>query len=214
VPVDFDNDGDIDLALTDEIADVIVLYENKGVDGGPQATPACASTPVPCRTPAVGEKASVKLQDRSPSSGDRLLWKWIKGATTPKSDFGNPVMTDGYDLCLYDNGSLIGSMAAPAGGVCDGKPCWAEKTKGFDYKDKELTPHGLQKIVMREGLLPGKAKIVLKGSGDNLDMPDLDAITGPIEVQLQRRTGGMCFGASYSAPFQKQDSAQLKDKAD
>jgi FG-GAP-like repeat/Bacterial Ig-like domain len=213
VLLDFDNDGDIDMALTDEIADVVVLEENVGVNAA-TPTPACAPTPEPCRTPAVGGKAFFQLQDKSPDDKDRLTWKWLKGATTPKADFGNPVTTDGYDLCVYDAGALVASAIAPAGGTCAGKPCWKDKTKGFDYKDKDLTPGGLQKMVMREGLLDGKAKIILKGKGANLPMPDLGTLTGPLDVQLRRRTGGMCFGATYSAPFLKNDGVTLKDKAD
>jgi hypothetical protein len=30
VPIDFDNDNDVDLALVDEVADVVLLYRNEG----------------------------------------------------------------------------------------------------------------------------------------------------------------------------------------
>ncbi len=213
VPLDFDNDGDIDLALTDEIADIVLLEENVGYNAA-QPTPACAPTPEPCRTPAVGEKALLKLQDRSPDDKDRLLWKWIKGATTPKSDFGDPLTADAYDLCIYDAGALVAGATAPVGGQCRTKPCWTDKRTGFDYKDNDFTPNGIQKMTLREGLAPGKAKIIVKGRGANLPMPALGSLTGPVDVQLRRSTGGLCFGATYSAPFQKNDGVTFKDKAD
>ena len=139
IMLDFDNDGDIDLALTDEIADVVVLQENVGI-GVPQPTPGCAPAPEPCRTPTVGGKSQLQLQDRVPNDKDRLSWKWSGGAATSKAEFGNPVTTDAFDLCIYDNGALVASQSAPQGGVCAGRACWAEKTKSFDYKDKEYTP--------------------------------------------------------------------------
>jgi hypothetical protein len=213
IPFDADNDGDIDLALTDEIADVVIIQKNIGFTG-PTATPACALAPEVCRTPALSEKALLKLQDRTPDDRDSLLWKWMKGAVTPKTDYGNPVMSDGYTLCFYDNGSLVTGMSAPAGGLCDGNPCWKDKTKGFDYKDKDLTPNGLQKITLREGLTAGTAKIIVKGKGLNLPMPSLAPLTGPLTVQLRKNTGGVCWGATYSAPFLKDDGVVLKDRAD
>jgi hypothetical protein len=213
VMLDFDNDGDIDLALTDEIADVVILYENEAVSL-PTSTPACAETPVPCRTPSVAGKALIQLKDKSPNEKDGLLFKWIKGSETTKAEFNNPVTTEVYDLCIYDDDQLISGGTAPAGGFCAGKACWQEKTTGYNYKDVDLTPHGIQKIVMREGLLPGKSKIVVKGKGANIDMPSLSAVTGPLDVQLQQRNGGLCFGAHYSFPFLKDDGVTLKDKAD
>jgi len=220
VPVDFDNDGDIDLALTDEIADTVALWKNIGVNNPTPtptptvtATPACAQTPDACRTPALAGKALIQLKDNATDSKDKLSWKWIKGAVTPKSDFGNPLTTDVYDLCIYDNGALIAGMMVPAGGVCATKPCWKDKSTGYDYKDKDLTPSGIQKMTMREGLVAGKAKILVKGAGVNLPMP-AGAITGPVDVQLRKSSGGACFGARYTAPFLKNDGATFKDKAD
>ncbi len=212
VMLDFDNDGDIDLALTDEIADVVVLHENVGV-GGPAPTPACAPTPEPCRTPTLSGKAQLQLQDRMPDDKDRLSWKWSAGAATSKSEYGDPLTTDGYDLCIYDDGALVASQTAPAGGLCSNKACWVSKTKSFDYKDKQFTPSGLEKMSLKEGVA-GKAQIQVKGRGDNLGLPALGPLTGPIDVQLRRRDGGICFGSTFSTPFTKDDGVTLKDKAD
>lgn len=212
IMLDFDNDGDIDLALTDEIADVVILHENVGFSV-PQPTPACAPTPEPCRTPIASGKSQLQLQDRMPSDKDRLSWKWSAGAATTKADYGDPVTTDAYDLCIYDNGALVSALPAPSGGICAGRPCWAEKTKSFDYKDKEYTPAGLERIQLKEGVA-GKAAIQVKGRGSNLGLPPLGPLTGPIAVQLRRRDGGICFGSTFSAPFAKDDGVTLKDKAD
>jgi hypothetical protein len=212
VLLDIDDDGDVDMALTDEIADVIVLMENTGVVVG-QPTPACAPTPEPCRTPTASAKSQIQLQDRMPDDKDKLQWKWASGAATMKNEFGNPVTTDGYDLCIYDNNALVESHMALPGGLCANKACWASKTKSFEYKDKELTPHGIEKISLKEGLA-GKASIQVKGKGGLLGVTPLGPLTGPLSVQLRRRDGGICFGTTFSAPFTKDDGVTLKDKAD
>ena len=38
--------------------------------------------------------------------------------------------------------------------------------------------------------------------------------TGPIVVQLQRSGGAPCFGATYSAPFLRNDGVNFRDRAD
>ncbi len=212
IMLDFDNDGDIDLALTDEIADEVVFHENVGVDE-PEPTPGCAPTPEPCRTPTASGKSQLSIKNTAPDDKDRLSWKWSAGAATAKAEYGDPVTTDGYDVCIYEAGSLIATQSAPAGGICAGRACWASKTKSFDYKDKEYTPSGLEKIQLKEGIA-GKASIQVKGRGFNLGLPALTPPTGAIDVQLRRRDGGICFGTKFSPPFTKDDGTSLKDKAD
>src|SRR5262245_63855766 len=134
VLLDFDNDGDIDLALSDEIADVVTLAQNAS---GP--SPLCPPAPAACRTTVQAGKSSFTLKDKTPDMGDQVVWKWA-GQITAKSDYGNPATTDDYAICLYDAGSLVASATAGAGGTCGTKPCWAEKPTSFAYKDKDSMP--------------------------------------------------------------------------
>ncbi len=177
--------------------------------------PACGTTPAVCRTPVASQKALLYLKDDlTDDTKDKLLWKWIKGSVTAKTDFGHPDTTDTYELCIYDNGGLVMSATAPAGGTCaDGNLCWAEKTTSFKYKDKDLTPDGLQLVLLKQGLDPGKAKIIVKGKGTLLAMPDLADLESPVTVQLKRN--GVCWGAKYSfPPVIKNTVEKFKDKAD
>lgn len=209
VPLDFDNDGDIDLAMSDEIADVVVLMQNTS---GP--SPICPPAPASCREPIESGKASLTLKDRTPDSGDQIVWKWIKGPVTPKADYGDPLTSDEFALCIYDAGLLLTSASAPAGGACSGKPCWTDKPTNLTYRNRVGSTSGTQSVKLKEGLVDGKASIAVKAKGMKVVMPDLGAITGPVTVQLHRSGGGPCFGATYSAPFQKSDATQLKDKSD
>lgn len=186
----------------------------------PTATPTCGAAPVAgCRTPAVGQKALLLLKDQADSTKDKLIWKWIKGSATSKvPDFGTPLTSTSYILCIYDSTpALISSAVAPADELCNvASPtaCWADKPTGFKYKDVDLTPNGVQQILLKEGLAE-KAKIIVKGKGANLVMPSMP-LSQPVTVQLRNSTG-VCWEAVYSAPAIKNEAGppgQFKDKAD
>lgn len=179
----------------------------------PTATPGCGLAPESgCRAPAVSGKATIALRDKLDDAKDTVAWVWAKGSVTPKEDFGDPISTTHYDLCLYDEAStLVMTASVPPGGLCGKKACWKATKHGFTYVNKALAPDGVQQLVLVQGLLPGKAKITAKGKGVNLDMPPLP-LAGPVRVQL-KNTGGACWEATYSAPL-KNDAAQFKAKAD
>ena len=184
------------------------------------AIPACGATPEgDCRTPTVAGKSQLQIIDRSPDDRDALSWKWLKGSVTTKADFGEPTISDDYQLCIYDGASsLILAATIPAGGVCGTttlKPCWQEKSSGFTYKNKARTPNGVEQLMLKQGLTDGRAQIALKGKGVNLGDPQLP-IVQPVTVELHR-TNGPCWSAVYSAPATKNlgpPAGQFKDKAD
>jgi hypothetical protein len=213
VPVDFDNDGDIDLALSDEISDVVLLMQN---ENGP--SPLCPVTPATCRAPAQGGKAILLLKDKASDPQDKIMWKWLKGATTPKSDFGDPIDSDDYALCLYEDeggtDELRTSVVAGHGGQCGNRPCWAEKTYGWLFRDSNGSPTGASVLKLKEGLTDGAAKILFRGKGGALAMPNLSQLTGTLTVQLHRSGGAPCFEATFSLPFILSDGETLKDRAD
>lgn len=182
------------------------------------ATPTCAAAPVGgCRTPAVGGKASLQLKEASLDTKDQLQWKWSQGSVTTKADYGAPTTSTPYQLCIY-NGTptLILGATIPPGGMCGTttlKPCWKDKATGFDYKDKALTPAGIEQLKLKEGLFAGKAQIQVKGKGSLLDDPTIPLVQ-PITVQLNNTSSGLCWEATYSAPATKNEAGQFKDKAD
>jgi hypothetical protein len=115
---------------------------------------------------------------------------------------------------VYDQNGLVLSAQAPAGGTCDGKPCWKAtgSLSAYKYKDKELTPDGLLQVQLKQGS-DGKAKIQVKGKGANLDDPDLASLVQPLTVQIAN-TNGLCWEAVYSAPASSHTADQFKDTAD
>lgn len=177
----------------------------------------CDAVPlVGCRQPVVGNKALLMLKNKG-GNGDKLVWKWIKGAATAVEDFGDPLASTAYTLCIYDETGGTPSLAltafVPAGGVCDGKPCWSVIGKGFKYKDPGAANAGINALLLKFGEA-GKAKIVAKGKDDNLDTPSLPlAQDQRVIVQLKNQVG-VCWEASYGAPATKHDDTQFKDKGD
>ena len=153
------------------------------------------------------------MKDNTIDAKDQIKWKWVKGAATLKTEFGDPTTTDTYFLCVYDNGSRISAMTILPGGMCAGKPCWKSKSTGFAYKNKGLTPDGVLSATLKAGI-DGKALVKVTAKGVNVPEPVLSSITGPVVVQFQVANSSLCFGATYSAPFKKSDGATFSDKAD
>jgi hypothetical protein len=154
------------------------------------------------------------IRDKVPTSRSVLTWRWSKGPTTPIADFGDPVGSDDYALCLYDNGTLLASAAADHGGTCSGKPCWKEHSTYTTYDNRHASTTGTRSVKLTQGLVDGEASIVFKGKGVKLALPDLGSLSGPVVAQLQRSGGGPCFGATFSAPFTQSDGAVFRDTSD
>jgi hypothetical protein len=122
---------------------------------------------------------------------------------------------DGWSLCLYDAGALVWEGVLPAGGVCGvDKPCWKPAGNGFQYKDKHALPDGLGAASLKGDPADGKPKAGAKGKGAALGLADFSALNGPVDAQLQRADGGLCLGATFSAPFDKQDASRFKARSD
>ncbi len=98
----------------------------------------------------------------------------VEGRGDAIGDFGTPLTTTSYELCIYNaTPSVIGNYRVPAGGMCADKPCWKADTKKAKYNDKELTPDGVQKLQLKPSAVNGKAKALLKGKGARLVLPTL-----------------------------------------
>jgi hypothetical protein len=198
--------------------DVPGIFERHATEP-PLPPPVCGAAPfVGCRVPAVGEKAQLQMKNNARDEKDLLVWKWTSGSLTIKEEFGRPLTTTSYRLCVYDGTpSLILDAVIPAAGTCGAKrprPCWRETGSGYGYGDSDLTPDGIKTLVLKEGA-QGKAEISLKGKGPLLDDVTIPIMASPVRAQLTN--GETCWEAVYSAPFLKNTatpSPEFKDKAD
>jgi len=152
-----------------------------------------------CRPP---RRAFLALANRSKDARDRLLYRWVPRDVPQAADFGTPLTSTDYSLCIYDNAGggdrLLLERTAPAGGRCGRRPCWkAIKGNGFRYRDAAGAADGLTSIVLRGGAA-GKARVTVAGAGARLGLPPL-GLTPAVTAQLQA-AGGACFAATYNTP--------------
>lgn len=174
---------------------------------------ACGARPqAGCLAPVPGQKNTLQVKVKDDPLKSNLGWKRTKEPVTTKTTFGAPLTTTNYDLCIYDGtSSLISHVSMPAGGICaNDKPCWKETSSGFKYANK--TANGAVGLVLKQGLEPGKAKIVVRGKGTLADVPSLPLTVAPVRVQL-KHSDGECWDVVYSTPT-RSDAEQFKANAD
>lgn len=168
-----------------------------------------------CREPTAAGGATLVLRDSDDDAKDLLLWKWRRGPAASKAEFGDPLASTGYALCVYDDTGLLTTVTAPAGDTCGHHPCWAERGGGFRYRDPERTPDGAAGILLQPGHHDGRTKIVVEASGENLDLPDLSSLESPLTVQLRRSGSRLCWSAGYSfPPARRNDAMRFRDRSD
>jgi hypothetical protein len=160
----------------------------------------CTAAPLAgCRTAANATRPVLLVKEGSTDERDQLIWRWVTGEATALGDFGDPLSSESYALCLYDGDGpaapRMSAALAPAGGTCAGRPCWKPAgTKGFGYNDRNRTPSGMLRLVLKSGD-DGRARVIAKGKGLQLEMPPLP-LPLPVRVQLQS-TSGECWEAAY-----------------
>lgn len=174
----------------------------------PRAIAQCSIAPVAGCVPAPISGSGGMLSCRGPhlirgATFQRILLKWGSGPLM-KADFGNPLTTDSYQLCIYDGASsLIAAVTAPAGRVCnvDGRPsCWKEKSNGFIFLGTPPTlnpPYGVWKMFLKAG---PNGQIRFDARGAQIPMLTSPPFAQPVTVQVQNTGSGRCWEATYSAP--------------
>lgn len=183
------------------------------VTATPTATvppPICPPTPDTCSTPG---RSSLSVKTTGDATKDALSFRYSGGPTTNAADFGDPTMTTSYALCIYQNGLLHLELSAPPTGTCAGKPCWALKTKGFSYKDKEASPSGVTALSLAKGDEPGKAKIGVKAKGLSIPDPVSIPLGVPVAAQVHNSSNANCWGDSWTLAEIDNDGVKFKAKS-
>ena len=165
-----------------------------------------------CHEILVSQASRLSLRDRTPATGDMLVWNWRKGEASDVIDLGDPLSTTDTIFCLFDGlgGSdhLILSATAPAGSG------WrVNGTQGYSLKNPTGTPQGLNGITMRAGSA-GRSRMLVRGHGVNLGLtlPAL-GLTTPVKAQLQVK-GGACWSAVYGAHVKANGAVQFRAASD
>ncbi len=186
--------------------DADVCTSADACDGAGACAGSAAPAPV-CRMPTGSGKSLLLLKDKSNDKSDLLLWKWTRGEATTPAEFADPTVATTYTLCVYDASAAVQPLVearAQVGGE------WKLSGSGYRYRDRARSPDGLLSIKLKPGAA-GKALVKVKGKGSNLALPAL-GLASPVVVQL-RRSGGGCWGATFSSPS-RNDASQFKAKSD
>ncbi len=174
--------------------------DDGNLTSGDGCSPSCELElcgPVPatgCRGTTT-RSSSLSIKNPAADKNDRFQLKWTKGEATSLAEFGDPLHSTGYVVCVYDSSASAQPLltaTAPAGGTCKkAKPCWKASKGRYSYDDGLLTPDGLQLVRLKEGVA-NKARIEVKGKGSGLRPPSLP-LTLPVTVQIKNTTTGVCW---------------------
>lgn len=170
----------------------------------PPPPPLCGAAPLSsCR--AAG-RSTVLLRKHADPARDTLVWKWLKGDATALADFGVPLLTTDYALCVYDASGgpgtlVVAAAAAPGFG-------WRALGSGFSFTNAGA-PGGLSKLLLQSGV-QGRAKVLAKGKGPDLALPSpLPFGANPVAiVQLVNREGE-CWSTTFTGAA-RSDAGLLK----
>jgi hypothetical protein len=169
-------------------------------------TPICAETPIDeCAGSTRRGGVSIDLNLGRGS----LKWRHSRGEPSPPEDFGDPLTTTGFALCIYDESAnpqpVFEAKLPPGGNFCHldpltAKACWdryplSGPAKKWQYRDRQYTPHGIFSGTFMPSEI-NKTKVDLTGKGSNLPPAPLP-FSGTVTAQVQN-SPGKCWGAVLS----------------
>lgn len=178
-------------------------------------TPGCGVAPrVGCRT---AENSSLHYRDDADDDRDRLTYKWSKGAATTQAEFGDPLTSTQYALCIYARSTedLYAESNVPAGASN-----WsAVSDKGFKYRDSLVLADGTKQVQLKGHQTQAKSKLQWKGSGGGLpDLPVQLPLPGgafPLLIQVSGSDTSVCFETRFEigdVSSNKEGSLKVKQK--
>ncbi len=178
----------------------------------PTPSPAMTCPPVPqaqCRQQQKPRRGRLTIDDWQGryDRKDRVEFTWRYGEGTALADFGDPVATTSYALCVYDGSGALVFGASLAGG--EG---WRRRQQGFEFADHELSQSGVRRVVLRSRgatagaamiRIVGRGRIGTLGSAGGGNLPDLGAFPlavapSPLRAQLIHSEGG-CWEGRYAS---------------
>jgi hypothetical protein len=143
-----------------------------------------------CKLPFVAHQSTLRFAETQSDPDTIFTWRWRQGSQTTLGDFGDPLATTAYVLCLYDGSAraqpVVADAAEPQG--------WKALFNGFSYLVRG--EHPLRKLVLRAGD-DGHAKIL--GHGDTTTVQSVLPFTMPVLVQLQA-SNGQCWETDFATP--------------
>lgn len=180
------------------------------------ATPTASATPTTtgcpsapsggCRAP---DRSRIRIRSGGRPQDRSFSWTW-RGAIPDVSVFGDPRVSTGHQLCLYNDNALALAISIPPAGDCNGSACWriTRTGNGFVFSDPDGTNTGIHRIRLQAGPV---ARVTVGGGGANLAVSLPSAGSLNVTVQLRSETGE-CWEAVFPAPPVVRTSAQFTDR--
>jgi hypothetical protein len=158
----------------------------------------CATAPrAGCKQSVVPGKSSLTFTQTGRTDPDDVYtWKWLFGARTDVADFGSPMSTTGYALCIYDASVRSQPVVANTASAAIG---WKSVTGGYTRNYRPNRP--LRRLVLKAGA-DGKARIVAHGDSDTVRQ--ILPFVAPVVVQMQSDEGD-CWETTFAAPKRNDD---------
>ena len=159
--------------------------------------------------------ATLQMVSQPNTAPDKLTFKWKKGPAIALGDFGTPIGSTSYALCIYDEAGGVPFNAyhgQPPGG-CGTAACWTpSSTTGCKFKSKTGAPDGITNLLLKAGAAD-KAKVEVSAG-------KLDLALSPFPLQQSRRvvaqvrtSTGQCWGATFSTAT-KNTATKFSAKSD
>lgn len=175
------------------------------------ATPAATATPLPTLTatstplpigcsptPVVGcrsaDKSLVLLRSTANPDRKRVLWKFLRGASTDQLEFGLPLATTEYALCVYDGAGQVLTIRVDPDDIR-----WnLISGRGFSYRDSAGAQDGVQKLLLK-GSDRDRTKLMLKAKGAGIPAMSLASTSVPLTVQLLNSDTTVCWESVFDS---------------
>lgn len=161
-------------------------------------TGTCVHDASPLTSCLVAPRGKLQITNDANDAKDKLILQMQNAPGLSPADLGDPTAKDAYRACIFGPDRLLLSAEIAPGGLCDGKPCWAETTGGYTYKDKNGTHDGLTLLALKASAKP-KTKINAKGKGPNLAPAPLP-FPAPVMAQIVNGGTGQCFETYFLEP--------------
>jgi hypothetical protein len=164
----------------------------------------------------------VSLRIAANPAQHRFAWLWSRGLTALQlSDLGDPRASSGtsYAVCLYDQEAglarLVTTAVIEAGGLCDGRPCWAALGQsGFVFKNRSRNSDGIAQLRLKSGAA-GRSSVKIKAQGAALPLPASVSSARTFRqdpaviVQLHSRNPDACWSSTFTTAS-RNDGVQFK----
>lgn len=162
------------------------------------ASGTCVHDGSPLTSCLIAPKGKLQITNDANDAKDKLILQMQNAPGITPADLGDPTATDGYRACIFGPDSLLMQAEIAPAGTCNGKPCWAETTGGYTYKDPGGTQDGITALALKANAKP-KTKISAKGQGAALadaPLPFPDAVM----AQIVNAKTGQCFETYFLEP--------------